>query len=202
FQGDQAFNALAHIGADGDMQARYAKAHLVPFGEYMPLGALFSRLGIYGLAAHEGFGFAAGPGPQIIDIPGVGLTQPLICYESIFPHEVARGLPRPRFLTVVTNDAWFGQLGGPKQHLAQAQARAIEQGLPVARSANTGISAIIDARGQIVASLGLGEDGYVDAPLPDARPATIYATYGDGPFGLLLVMGILGHALLRRANFD
>ncbi|MEO1705487.1 MAG: apolipoprotein N-acyltransferase, partial [Pseudomonadota bacterium] len=156
---EAAYNGLAHISPEGEIRADYLKHHLVPFGEYMPLGALFSRLGIYGLAAHDGFGYAAGAGPAPLEIPGIGTVQPLICYESVFPHEVgqrALGGVRPRLLVVVTNDAWFGELGGPAQHLQQAQARAIEQGLPLARSANTGISAIIDARGRILAALPLG----------------------------------------------
>ncbi|MEO0485858.1 MAG: apolipoprotein N-acyltransferase [Pseudomonadota bacterium] len=193
-----AYNALAQVGADGALIDTYDKHHLVPFGEYMPLGALFARLGIHGLAAKEGFGFAPGPGPEVMDVAGIGLVQPLICYEGIFAHEVGRGVPRPRLIAISTNDAWFGQWGGPRQHLAQAQARALEQGLPVVRSANTGVSAIIDARGGIVASLALGQSGHVDAPLPAARAPTLYARMGDTAFWLLAAILITAHALLPR----
>ena len=202
FRNGQAYNALAHIGAEGQISALYDKWHLVPFGEFMPLPGLFARIGIYGLHPHEGFGFAAGSGPDTMSVPGIGVVQPLICYESIFAHEVGRGVERPRLITVVTNDAWFGKLGGPAQHLAQSQARAIEQGVPVARSANTGISAIIDARGRIVTSLPLGLAGHVDAPLPDALPPTLYAQLGDWPFFALFALVLLGHLFRHRSNTD
>ncbi|MEL6549363.1 MAG: apolipoprotein N-acyltransferase [Pseudomonadota bacterium] len=196
----QAWNALAHVGAGGDLRGVYEKHHLVPFGEYMPLGWLFSRAGIYGLAANEGFGFAAGAGPKVLDVTGIGPVQPLICYESIFAHEVGRGVDRPRLIAVVTNDAWFGQLGGPAQHLMQSQARAIEQGLPVARSANTGISAIIDARGRLVAYLPLGRSGHADAALPAALPPTLYARLGEVPFAALAAIALLSHMLARHLS--
>ena len=174
----------------------------MPFGEYMPLGELFSRMGIYGLAAGDGYGFAAGDGGVIFNVEGVGPVLPLICYESIFAHDVRRLDFRPRMIAVVTNDAWFGQLGGPAQHLQHAQARAIELGLPVARSANTGISAIIDAKGRIVASLGLGETGHVDARLPAPLPPTLYALTGDLGLLGLAIMVLLSHVALRRFDLD
>ncbi|MEM9436658.1 MAG: apolipoprotein N-acyltransferase, partial [Pseudomonadota bacterium] len=201
FVGGQAFNALAHV-SDGALTATYEKAHLVPFGEYMPLRGLFERVGIFGLSELARFGFHPGPGPAVLDVPGIGLVQPLICYESIFSYEVRRVAERPRLIAVVTNDAWFGELGGPAQHLAQSQARAIEMGLPVARSANTGISAIIDARGRIVTSLPLGVAGHVDAPLPAALPPTFYARFGEWVFALLAILALLMHLARRRFDFD
>ncbi|MGR3493012.1 MAG: apolipoprotein N-acyltransferase, partial [Shimia sp.] len=198
-EGAEVFNAAALIGPSGAVEGIYDKHHLVPFGEYMPLGNLFGRLGIYGLAANQGFGFTSGPGPDVLDVPGIGLVQPLICYEGIFPQEVAPG-SRPRAMVLITNDAWFGQLGGPPQHLAQAQARAIEVGLPMVRSANTGISAIIDARGRVVAALPLGAEGYAEAPLPGALPPTFYARWRDIPFwlalGLLAAVALMHHRRL------
>ncbi|MGR3467936.1 MAG: apolipoprotein N-acyltransferase [Shimia sp.] len=195
-EGRRVLNSAVMVGEGGGVAALYDKHHLVPFGEYMPLGNLFARFGIYGLAANEGFGFSPGPGPAVIDVPGIGPVQPLICYEGIFPHEVAPG-PRPRALVLITNDAWFGQWGGPRQHLAQAQARAIEVGLPLVRSANTGVSAIIDARGRIVAALPLGRDGYAEAALPSALAPTFYARWRDLPFwialALLSVVAFLHH---------
>ena len=202
YRDGKVFNALAHVDEAGQMASRYDKAHLVPFGEYMPLGELFSRMGIYGLAAGDGYGFAAGDGGVIFNVEGVGPVLPLICYESIFAHDVRRLDFRPRMIAVVTNDAWFGQLGGPAQHLQHAQARAIELGLPVARSANTGISAIIDAKGRIVASLGLGETGHVDARLPAPLPPTLYALTGDLGLLGLAIMVLLSHVALRRFDLD
>ena len=202
FRDGQVFNSLAHVDEAGQMAQTYDKSHLVPFGEFMPLGELFSRLGIYGLAARDGYGFAAGKDGVIFNVEGVGPVLPLICYESIFAHEVRRLDMRPRMVAIVTNDAWFGKLGGPAQHLQHAQARAIELGLPVARSANTGISAIIDARGQIVASLGLGETGHVDARLPASLPPTFYALTGELGMAVLAVLMLLGHVGLRRFDLD
>ncbi|MEM6895797.1 MAG: apolipoprotein N-acyltransferase [Pseudomonadota bacterium] len=202
FRDGQAFNALAQVSPEGTVTARYDKAHLVPFGEYMPLASVFARVGIYGLAANEGFGFAAGPGPAVMEVPGVGLVQPLICYESIFAHGVRAAPERPRLITIVTNDAWFGELGGPAQHLAHARARAIEMGLPVARSANTGISAIIDARGRVLAALPLGEAGHLDHALPKALPPTPYVRFGELPFAGLFLGLLLFYLLVWQRDFD
>ncbi len=192
------YNGLALVAGAGTLIGYYEKAHLVPFGEYMPLASVFSRWGIFGLAAEVNFGYAPGPGPAVMDVPGIGKVQPMICYEGIFPHFVLRGDQRPALLSIVTNDAWFGTLGGPAQHLAQAQARAIEFGLPVARSANTGISAVIDARGHVVAAQPLGTQGFAQARLPHARPETLYSRAGELPFvvliGLMLLLqAIAGH---------
>ena len=116
---------------------------------------------------------------------------PLICYEAIFPGGLRAPEGRAEWLVQVTNDAWFGEASGPYQHFAQARVRAIEQGLPLARAANTGISAMIDPHGRVVASLGLGEAGFVDVVLPGVLPATLYARYGDVP-ALIGMLGLLG----------
>jgi len=196
----QYYNALAVLGADGTIGEVYDKSHLVPFGEYMPGGALASALSLKGLAANEGYGFGTGAGLRLIDIAGLGRAVPLICYEAIFPDEVG-GLPtRADWLLHITNDAWFGQYTGPQQHLAQARFRAIEQGLPMVRAANTGISAMIDGRGQIIASLPLGVAGFLDVELPPALPITIYARSGDWPILLLLLISIMG-LLIKRNRF-
>ena len=191
------YNSLVVLGADAQITARYDKHHLVPFGEYVPFGELMARFGIHGLAANEGGGYSAGPGPQLIDLGPLGTALPLICYEGIFPH-MMRGLTeRPGFLLLITNDAWFGNFAGPQQHLAQARMRAIEQGLPMVRSANTGISAMIDARGRMLSQIPLNQAGYVDAALPEALPPTVYARTGDWPvLGFLVV--VLGALTLRR----
>ena len=114
----------------------------------------------------------------------------MICYEGIFAEEVSVPGARPRLLIMITNDAWFGKAAGPQQHLAQARLRAIEQGLPMVRSANTGISAMIDARGRILSSIPLGQAGHIDAALPPALPPTIYARLGDWPVMIFVLLGI------------
>lgn len=190
------FNSLAALDADGGTAAVYDKYRLVPFGEYIPGGGLLGRLGIPALATLTETGFSAGPGAAVISVPDVPPFLPLICYEAIFPHGLHLPAARPEWLLQVTNDAWFGTASGPYQHLAQARARAIEQGLPLARAANTGISAMIDARGQVVARLDLGHSGYVDVPLPAALPATPYARTGDLP-GLIVVLSLLGLTVPR-----
>ncbi|MBU2994547.1 apolipoprotein N-acyltransferase [Octadecabacter sp. 1_MG-2023] len=173
------------------------KAHLVPFGEYIPLAHVLVPLGL-GTLVEQVAGFTAGQGDGLMEIDGFGLARVLICYEGIFPEEIQRGDVRPDVLLILTNDAWFGTNAGPRQHLVQAQARAIEQGLPVIRAANTGISAVIDARGEIVDSLPLNEAGYLDAHVPNALPPTAYAQIGDWPLLVLLGLFFLLGLVRRR----
>ncbi len=180
------FNSAVLLDAAGEPQATYDKVHLVPFGEYMPFPDLVARFGIYGLAARANSGYSAGAGQPVLPSP-VGHFLPLICYEGVFPHEVPTVADRPDFLALLTNDAWFGTYSGPQQHLVQAQMRAAEQGLPMVRVANTGVSAMIDPFGRIVpdAMIPLGQAGFVDAALPSPLPATLYAHTGDWPwFGI------------------
>ena len=168
----------------------YDKHHLVPFGEYIPFGDVAARFGLHGFAAQAGQGFSSGPGPELIDLGPLGTALPLICYEAVFPQHARNGT-RPDMLIQITNDAWFGERSGPYQHLAQARMRAIEQGLPMIRAANTGISAIIDPYGRMVASIGLGEAGYADAALPAPLSPTLYASTGDWPAAVLLFSALL-----------
>jgi apolipoprotein N-acyltransferase len=189
------FNSLAVTDGEGRVTATYDKAHLVPFGEYMPFRETLAAWGLRGVAEFQGTGFSPGEGPALIEVPGLGLARPLICYEGIFAEEIGAGA-RPRFLLLVTNDAWFGRFAGPQQHLALGRLRAIEQGLPMVRSANTGISAVIDARGRVLQSLPLDEAAAMDVPLPPALPATVYARTGDVP--VLLLLAFLGVYALRR----
>ncbi len=198
---DQYYNSLVVLGADGTVADVYDKSHLVPFGEYMPGGALASALSLKGLAANEGYGFGSGAALRLIDIAGLGRALPLICYEAIFPHEVGGLDMRPDWLLHITNDAWFGQYTGPQQHLAQARFRTIEQGLPMVRAANTGISAMIDARGQITASLPLGVAGFLDVELPQRLPATLYSRSGDLPV-LLLLIAAVGVLLIKSRRLS
>jgi apolipoprotein N-acyltransferase len=194
------FNSMVVLDPQGAVTQTYDKHHLVPFGEYMPFGDLLARIGIHGLAPQNGAGFSAGPGPELLDFGALGKALPLICYEAVFAHDVNGAPQRPAFLIQITNDAWFGKGAGPKQHLAQARMRAMEQGLPLARAANTGISAMIDPYGRVTASLPLNTAGFVDAVLPAPAPATLYARIGDLPLALLLILGLAAAALGRRRS--
>ena len=196
------YNSLVVLDQAGAVSQTYDKAHLVPFGEYTPGGSLLYRFGIKGFAAQYGNGFSAGPGPQVLDLGEAGKILPLICYEAIFPGDLRRAPERADWIVQITNDAWFGTFSGPQQHLAQARLRAVEQGLPFVRAANTGISAVIDAHGQIVASLGLGETGFLDADLPGARPMPLYARFGDGLLILLLLGITFQHVARSGRNND
>ena len=196
-------NSMILIDGAGTVSQIYDKYHLVPFGEYIPFGALAARIGITAFAAQNGFGYAPGAGPKLLQLPGaLGAALPLICYEAIFPQDVAAAPTRPGWLLQITNDAWFGEFAGPQQHLAQAQFRAVEQGLPLIRAANTGISAVIDGQGQIVASLSLGEAGYVDAMLPPALAATPYNRMGDVPIWCILLLCLASIVAMRHLNRD
>jgi len=197
-EGMRFYNALAVLDAEGRAEQVYDKVHLVPFGEYVPFGGLLSKIGFYGLAAEEGGGYSAGSARRLLDFGRAGKAVPLICYEAIFPHLASIGGTRADWLLQITNDAWFGRLVGPQQHLAQARVRAIEQGLPLLRVANTGISAVIDANGRIVDSLPLGVTGRIDADLPAARPATLYSRSGDWAMLALLLAGLGAAFALRR----
>ncbi|MBP7002515.1 MAG: apolipoprotein N-acyltransferase [Amaricoccus sp.] len=192
--GERWFNSLAVLGPDGAAAAVYDKDRLVPFGEYIPLGRAIGRLGGPEIATLTARGFSPGPGPQLIAAAGLPPFLPLVCYEAIFPAALRAPEGRPEWVAQITNDAWFGALAGPYQHFAQARARAIEQGLPLARAANTGVSAMIDSRGRVVAMLPLGVEGHIDAVLPPAWPETIYARRGDVP-ALLAVAAVFGLTL-------
>lgn len=197
----RAYNSLVVLGQGGAIKSIYDKRHLVPFGEYMPGARFLGRLGAAGLARNLGTGFA--PGAQVgpLTVPGIGPAVPLICYEGIFAEEISYGSDRPRLLLLITNDAWFGKAAGPRQHLAQARLRAIEQGLPMVRVANTGISAMIDGKGRITASLPLGVDGAIDARLPAALPVTVYSRVGDWPLlGLMGLLALFCHLKRRHDN--
>ncbi|GAB4264454.1 MAG: apolipoprotein N-acyltransferase [Pararhodobacter sp.] len=192
------YNSLVVLDPAGEVAALYDKHHLVPFGEYIPLlGPLAEARGWSGLAARALSGYTPGPGPALLDLGPLGHALPLICYEAVFPRNLHTET-RPDWIVQITNDAWFGTRAGPFQHLAQARLRAIEQGLPLVRAANTGVSAVIDARGRLVAQLGLGEMGIVDADLPGARAPTPYARIGDTPWHLVLAVSILALILRRR----
>jgi apolipoprotein N-acyltransferase len=181
----------------------YDKHHLVPFGEYMPLGDLAGKVGFRSLV-HMPDDFTAGPAPRPLAADGAPALQPLICYEALFPGvtraAAARAGVRPSWILNVSNDAWFGQGSGPLQHFNLASYRAIEEGLPMVRSTPTGVSAVIDAYGRVRpgARLGLGELGVIDARLPPALRPTAFARFGDLPFLGMLLVSAAAAALGRR----
>jgi apolipoprotein N-acyltransferase len=198
-----AWNTLFVLDDKGGIVARYDKRDLVPFGEFLPLRGLLSRIGLQKLT-HGSIDFQAGPGRSTITLPGLPPVSPLICYEAIFSGGVVDPDARPDWLLNITNDAWFGRSSGPYQHLAMARMRAIEEGLPLVRSANSGISAVVDAWGRTEAQLGLGETGVLDVALPPPLPGgTPYARSGPAlalaPAGLLLLAALLLEARRRRA---
>ena len=187
------FNSLHIMGPDGEIRDTYDKAHLVPFGEYLPLQSVLEAVGLQQLTRLRG-GYQSGPGPETLAVPGAPAVSPLICYEIIFSGTVV-GAERPGWMVNVTNDAWFGSSAGPYQHLAQARLRAVEQGLPIARAANTGISAMIDPFGRVLDNVPLNREGVIDTKLPEALPPTLYARIGDWLF--LVLLGAVA-ALARR----
>lgn len=186
----RAYNSIYVIDHDGTIRAIYDKVHLVPFGEYLPFQNLLERLGLQQLTKLRG-GFLAGDRRRTLSVPGAPKALPLICYEAIFPGAAVPPGERPGWLVNVTNDGWFGISSGPYQHFEQARMLAIAEGLPLVRAANTGISAVVDSVGRIIKSLPLGEEGVLDARLPDPLPPTIYAKVGNFAVILLLVVGVL-----------
>jgi apolipoprotein N-acyltransferase len=181
----EVWNSLHAIGRDARVAATYDKFHLVPFGEYVPFRSVlgFTKLTV------GNTDFSAGPGPRSINLDGLPPAGPLICYEAIFPGRVATLDDRPGWLLNVTNDAWFGISSGPHQHFASARMRAVEEGLPLVRVANTGISGVVDAYGRVTAKLGLGREGVVDANLPVAiADPTPFARWGHTVAWIALII--------------
>jgi apolipoprotein N-acyltransferase len=181
----RAYNSVYVLGHDGSLIGLYDKVHLVPFGEYLPFQRFLESLGLMQLTKLPG-GFLSGERRRALAVPRAPAMLPLICYEAIFPGEaVPREIERPGWLLNVTNDGWFGRSTGPHQHFHQARVRAIEEGLPLVRAANTGISAVIDPLGRVLRALPLGAEGVIDAPLPRPIPPTLYVRAGDGLAGLM-----------------
>jgi apolipoprotein N-acyltransferase len=191
----RAYNSIYVIDHDGSVLSVYDKLHLVPFGEYLPFQEWMEKLGFVQLTKVTG-GFIPGIRRRTMDVPDAPRALPLICYEAIFPGNVAARDDRPGWIINLTNDGWFGISTGPYQHLQQARLRAIEEGLPLVRAANTGVSAVIDPLGRIVARLGLGTEGVLDSPLPSAIKPTIYARLGDIPAAVLVAAALI--IVIRR----
>ena len=186
-------NSVWTVDPAGMLGARYDKAHLVPYGEYLPMRTILAPLGLARLVMGD-IDFIAGPGPRTLPVEGFGKAGVAICYEIIFSGSIVDRGNRPDFLFNPSNDAWFGSWG-PVQHLAQARLRAIEEGLPILRATPTGVSAVIDARGRLLGIVPAGQEGAVEVPLPEALPPTLFALLGNW---LALIAGI-GLALLAIA---
>ena len=186
-----AHNGLVAIDSQARARTVYDKHHLVPFGEYVPFRSVLPVEKITAGAID----FSPGPGLRTLRLPGLTPFSPLICYEAIFTGAVALRGDRPEWLLNVTNDAWFGMSAGPYQHFASARLRAVEEGLPLVRAANTGISGVVDAYGRVIASIGLGRQGVVDVSLPAPIPPTFFARFGN------LIPAVLAGIFYVLANF-
>ncbi len=170
----QYYNSIYMVGDDGTILGAYDKVHLVPFGEYIPAAHFFERLGIKQLVP---YGFSPGPARHAMTLPSGQSFLPLICYEGIFSGAVLGDGPRPDFMLNVTNDGWFGETIGPYQHFHQARVRSVEEGLPLVRAANTGISAVVDPYGRSISETRLGEPTMIEALLPAPIPPPFYAQW-------------------------
>ncbi len=189
-------NAVWSIDSDGVLGRRYDKAHLVPFGEYLPVRGVLERLGLARFAMGD-IDFLPGPGPRTLAVPGFGRAGVQICYEIIFSGQVVDRAHRPDFLFNPSNDAWFGSWG-PPEHLAQARLRAIEEGLPVLRATPTGISAVIDAEGRLIGTIPLGQAGAIEVPLPRPLPPTLFSQLGNWMALLTATLLLLFAVAFRR----
>lgn len=194
----QAFNSVLVIDDRGTIVAAYDKTRLVPFGEFLPFRPLFDFLGIRQLIAIPE-GFSRGAARLTLALPGAPSFAPLICYEIIFPGAVVTTGARPGWILNLTNDTWFGDTPGPHQHFLQGRVRSVEEGLPLVRAANSGISAIVDGYGRVVDSLGLGLTGRIDGNIPKAVAFTVYNRWGDSAF-LGSLLAAAGLAWLWRDN--
>ncbi len=192
------FNSIQVVD-HGEVIDNYDKVHLVPFGEYLPLSGLFKLVGLAAFVHIPGE-FEAGVLRKPLAVPGLPPVLPLICYEAIFPGAVDRTKsPWPGLMLNVSNDSWFGTTPGPYQHLAQARLRSIEEGLPLVRAATTGLSAVIDPYGRILARLPLGATDVLDSPLPRDIPPPFFARHGLAALAGMWILAVAGALLFRRA---
>jgi apolipoprotein N-acyltransferase len=197
----EAGNSIFTIGYGGTLHARYDKAHLVPWGEYLPMRPLMSAIGLSRLVPGQ-IDFRPGPGPATIDVPGFGKVGMQLCYEIVFSGHVVNEAYRPDFIFAPSNDAWFGR-SGPPQVLAQARMRAIEEGLPIARATQNGVSALIDADGRILHKIDAHQSGMIELPLPAANPPTLFSKMGNWAVALiaLLLVGLAFGARRYKDSF-
>ncbi len=192
---EKIWNSLVVMNAAGEIIGSADKAHLVPLGEYVPMRKLFPFINKLTPGQMD---FSAAPGPVTVAVPGAPDAGPSICYEIIFPHAVVDETHRPGWLVNITNDGWFGDSSGPYQHFTSARFRAVEEGIPLVRAANTGVSGVIDAYGRIEIQSTLGEIAIIDAELPVALPVTTFAQYGPLSSGLLVLVALIPMFIRRR----
>ena len=193
----EGYNSLMVFSDAGAVRQIYDKIHLVPFGEYLPMQALLESIGLEQLTRWRG-GFSTGVEPRpLLEIPGLPPVAGLICYEAIFPAAIVQGDRRPGLLVNITNDGWFGETTGPYQHFHQSRVRAVEEGVPLIRAANNGISAVVDARGRVVALLGLNVRGAIDSAVPASISPPVYARFGDCTFLALSLIFLLAMIMLK-----
>ena len=198
----EGYNSLVIFGDQGNVEAIYDKIHLVPFGEYLPMQALLESIGLEQLSRWRG-GFSIGAVPRpLLRIAGLPPVTGLICYEAIFPAAVVQGSERPGLLINVTNDGWFGDTTGPWQHFHQTRVRAVEEGLPIVRAANNGVSAIVDAQGRVVAMLSLNARGVIDGRIPGSIAPPVYAKFGDCTFVALALIFLITALALHYNRSD
>lgn len=193
----RAYNSIYIIGDDGGVRSVYDKLHLVPFGEYLPFQQFMEKLGFLQLTMLRG-GYIPGLVRRTLEVPQAPPVLPLICYEAVFPNEIVPPGERPGWIVNLTNDGWFGISTGPYQHLQQTRMRAIEEGLPIVRAANTGISAVIDPYGTVIAQLGLGHEGVLDSGLPSPIAPPLYTKLRDVPAAVMIAVAALIAARQRR----
>ncbi len=190
-------NSVIAMNGQGDIQLSYAKAHLVPYGEYLPMRSLLEPIGLSRLVAGS-IDYLPGPGPRTLDLGEFGKAGAQICYEIVFSGQVVDRASRPDYIFNPSNDGWFGTWG-PPQHLAQARLRAIEEGLPVLRATTTGISAVVDANGVVRRAIGRNREGRIDGLLPPAKSPTLFSRLGNAlPLGWALLLALASAVAMRR----
>jgi len=193
----EGYNSLMVFSDSGAVGQIYDKIHLVPFGEYLPMQSLLESIGLEQLTRWRG-GFSTGVAPRpLLEIPGLPPVAGLICYEAIFPAAIVQGGERPGLLVNITNDGWFGETTGPYQHFHQSRVRAVEEGVPLIRAANNGISAVVDAKGRVVALLGLNARGAIDSGVPASISRPLYASFGDCTFLALSLIFLAAAVMLK-----
>ena len=195
-----AYNVVTVVDDEGEIVGGYRKAHLVPYGEYLPFRDLLEPIGLSRLVAGS-IDFVPGPGPQTLDLGDYGRAGIQICYEIIFSGQVADGANRPDYIVNPSIDGWFGPTG-PPQHMAQARMRAIEEGLPILRSTTTGISGVIDPRGVVREHIGMGKRARIEGNVPPAAAPTLFSLMGNW-LALVWALALLGGSLVvmrRRAH--
>lgn len=194
-------NSVIALNGEGELTHHYAKAHLVPYGEYLPFEGVLGAIGLSRLTAGT-IPYDPGPGPRSLDLAEHGRAGIQICYEIVFSGQVVDPDNRPDYIFNPSNDGWFG-VWGPPQHLAQARMRAIEEGLPVLRSTTTGISAVIDANGIVRETIASGEADAVAGYIPSAKAPTLFAQLGNAlPLAWAVLIALLALIAPRLLALD